>query len=315
MLWLAFWSAACAALGYAALAVWRLTLARRSPGSRVLALAFGGMAIWSASLLFVFFPLATLGKMIRDLCWLGYLLATTRGFDQEPQTRRRIAGSILALGALAILRTLLSAAILQSPPGSLRTLFLWSLVIGWLLAIGGVFFVHLLYRALTSSSGSGFRLILVVLGIMWAYDTNLITVTLLGFSQGSYLMAMQGLFALLLMPFLALAARRKERWKVTLSRQATTSSVLLMAIGTYFVAISATSRALIWAASNDEVAKIILALSLAVGCGVVAFFPQIGSWLKRNLVEHLFEHRYDYRAEWLRFSATIGDRSRASPSG
>ena len=29
-------------------------------------------------------------------------------------------------------------------------------------------------------------------------------------------------------------------------------------------------------------------------------------WLKVRLAKHLFEHRYDYRAEWLRFTATLG---------
>jgi len=31
------------------------------------------------------------------------------------------------------------------------------------------------------------------------------------------------------------------------------------------------------------------------------------SWLKLQLAKHLFRHRYDYRTEWLRFIATLGD--------
>lgn len=31
------------------------------------------------------------------------------------------------------------------------------------------------------------------------------------------------------------------------------------------------------------------------------------SWLKLRLAQHLFRHRYDYRAEWLRFTRTLGD--------
>ena len=311
MLWLASWSASCAALGYAALTLWRLSLLRRSPGSGALAVAFAGMAVWAALLLSANFPLSNIGKMIRDLAWFGYLLATTRGFDQAPQTRRRITAALLALGTLAVARLGLAAAMLSSSSlDTIHDLLVASLVIGWLLAVGGVFFAHLLYRALTSSSGSGFRLILIILGVIWAYDVNLITVMLLGFSQAPWLVAVQGVFALLLMPALALAARRKERWKVTLSRKAATSSMMFLAVGTYFVAISATSRALVWAGQNDEVAKTVLAIALSLGCAIVAFFPQAGPWLKTVLVENLFEHRYDYRVEWLRFSATISDRSR-----
>ena len=309
MLWLAIWSAACAALGYAALVMWRLTLLRRARGSAALALALAGMAIWSASLLSAHFPLSTLGKIIRDLAWLAYLYATTRGFNQDAQIRRKIATTVLLLGAVAVVRSIVTVAILSVQIDTAHDLLLLSLILGWLLPIGGVFFVHLLYRSLTSSSGSGFRLILIGLGIMWAFDVNLLTVTLLGFSQVPLLMVFQGIFTFLLLPVFGLAARRNQRWKVTLSRKAATSSVLLMAIGTYFVAISAISRALIWAAHNDDVDKIILALTLSLGFALVAFFPRIGRWLKKILLEHLFEHRYDYRSEWLRFSATIGDRS------
>jgi putative PEP-CTERM system histidine kinase len=314
MLWLAVWSAASAAFGYAALLTWRLTLLRRSPVSTTLVLALAGMAFWSASLASNYFALSTIGKTIRDLAWLGYLYATTRGFDQETQTRRRIASAVLLLGALAIAQALVTVAILTAENDTLHELVLVSLILGWLLPIGGVFFVHLLYRSLTSASGSGFRLILLALGIMWAYDINLITVTLLGFAQAPLLMTFQGIFAFLLLPAFGLAARRNQRWKVTLSRKAATSSLLLMAIGTYFVAISAISRALIWAAHNDEVFKIVLAMALSLGFAVVTLFPRIARIIKKILLEHLFEHRYDYRAEWLRFSATIGDRSKAGLS-
>ncbi len=314
MLWLALWSAAFAALGFAALVTWRLTLLRRASGSAALALALAGMAIWSASLLFAYLPVSVFGKIIRDLAWLGYLFATTRSFDQDAQTRRRIAGTILLLGALSIARAIVTAAVPSVQSDTAHDLMLLSLVMGWLVPIGGVFFVHLLYRSLTSSSGSGFRLILIALGIMWAFDINLVTVTLLGFSQIVFLVIFQSVFALLLLPVFGLAARRNQRWKVTLSRKAATSSVLLMAIGSYFVAVSAISRALMWAANNDDIDKIILALALALAFAVIAFFPRIGRWLKKTLLEHLFEHRYDYRAEWLRFSATIGDRSKAGLS-
>lgn len=308
MFWLALWSAASAALGYLTLAIWRLTLLRRTTGSAILALALAGMAIWSGSLLLASFPLATLGKLLRDLAWLGYLFAATRSFGQDPQTRQKIASSVLLLGILVIARFLATIGAFSFANDAAHELLLLELVLGWLISIGGVFFVHMLYRSLSTASGSGFRLILIALGCMWAYDINLITLILLGFSDVPTLMAGQGIFALLLMPVFALAARRKERWKVTLSRKAATSSVMLMAIGTYFVLISAASRALVWAARSDEVAKVILAVALSLGVAAVAYFPRIGRWLKMVLLEHLFEHRYDYRSEWLRFSATIGDR-------
>ena len=41
-------------------------------------------------------------------------------------------------------------------------------------------------------------------------------------------------------------------------------------------------------------------------------------WAKVKIAKHFFEHRYDYRTEWLRFTETIGatvPRPRRSASG
>ena len=36
-------------------------------------------------------------------------------------------------------------------------------------------------------------------------------------------------------------------------------------------------------------------------------------WVKVKLAKHLFEHRYDYRTEWLRFTETIGRAGADAP--
>src|SRR3546814_4103820 len=35
---------------------------------------------------------------------------------------------------------------------------------------------------------------------------------------------------------------------------------------------------------------------------------RLRDWLKHKVTKHLFQHRYDYREEWLRFTRTIGQR-------
>jgi len=51
-------------------------------------------------------------------------------------------------------------------------------------------------------------------------------------------------------------------------------------------------------------------LTVIVGMSAlgVALFPsrRIRAWLKVKLVKHFFQHRYDYRVEWLRFTETLG---------
>src|SRR3546814_14017977 len=34
--------------------------------------------------------------------------------------------------------------------------------------------------------------------------------------------------------------------------------------------------------------------------------PWLRAWIRVKLAKHLFRHRYDYRAEWVRFTDTLG---------
>jgi len=50
---------------------------------------------------------------------------------------------------------------------------------------------------------------------------------------------------------------------------------------------------------------------------VLALMPsgRLRGWLNVMLSKHFFQHRYDYRAEWLRFNATIGRGGARGPGG
>src|SRR3954451_23111993 len=45
---------------------------------------------------------------------------------------------------------------------------------------------------------------------------------------------------------------------------------------------------------------------MTVGAMVLIPSARARAWIKLKLAKHLFEHRYDYRAEWLRFTETLG---------
>jgi signal transduction histidine kinase len=46
--------------------------------------------------------------------------------------------------------------------------------------------------------------------------------------------------------------------------------------------------------------------AMTVGAMVLIPSARARAWLKVKLAKHLFEHRYDYRIEWLRFTETLG---------
>src|SRR3546814_11239803 len=51
-----------------------------------------------------------------------------------------------------------------------------------------------------------------------------------------------------------------------------------------------------------------LFLCVALGAGGLLFLSaRARAWLSVTISKHVFEHRYDYRAEWMRFTATLAE--------
>jgi len=305
------WSIILASACYTGLAVWRLVIARTHPGAQYLALPFAGMAVWAAALLTRSTAIVAIAEMLRDMGWLAYIVITMRSQNGHHGMRRTIAQFCLGLAVLAIARTTLSLAVLFAPFDlpTLRSMLLLSIVTWWIFSAVSLLFANTLYRSTASSAGSGFRLITIALGLMWAYNLNTFTMMILGYPQAAALSDWRGMVALILAPVFAIGARRKEHWKLLPSRQATTQSLLFVGTGIYFVVVSSATRAAIWAGeSAGDTFRILLAAAVTLGVLALAVMPRRRAYIKTFFIKHMFEHRYDYRSEWLRFSATIGDR-------
>lgn len=307
---LAYWGLLLAAACYAALAVWRMAISRDHAGSVYLGLAFGGMAIWNIAVWTDIGWFVIAGEIGRDLGWLGYLFGITRSLEQQDQVRRKIRLFSVFLLFLLVVRTVASLTAMSVQVGPSKGIFQLLLATQWLYVLVGIFFAHYLFRATATLKASGFRLITAALGAMWAYSLNVFTLLLLGYQDGFLLAGLGGVVTLLLVPAFALAARRKEYWKVALSRQATTQSLLLIALGTYFVIISTATRAISWAGVHAErPARLLIPILITGFIFVVGILPRPRAQIKALLVRNLFEHRYDYRNEWLRFASTMGNHN------
>ena len=248
------------------------------------------------------------GEIVRDLGWLAYFLKTTRSFEQQDEVRRKILVYSSSLFALIVARTVIASTSVNLSNGASISTYQLFIGVHWLYVLFAIFYASYLHRATTSSAASGFRLITVSIGVLWAYRLNVFTLLLLGYREGLLLASLSGVVTLLLVPAFALAARRKERWKVVLSRQATTQSLLLVALGTYFVIISTATRAMIWSSGQaDGFIRLLIAILLTGSVMVIGLLPRFRLRIKALLVRNLFEHRYDYRGEWQRFASTMGD--------
>jgi putative PEP-CTERM system histidine kinase len=108
-----------------------------------------------------------------------------------------------------------------------------------------------------------------------------------------------------------LATRKDGAWRMRLSRAATFQSLSLLAICAYFALMAILATALRGTGVDWSSSLMIGALAvMTVAAMVLIPSARARGWVKVKLAKHLFEHRYDYRTEWLRFTETLG---RAGP--
>ena len=111
---------------------------------------------------------------------------------------------------------------------------------------------------------------------------------------------------------LALGAMTKDRQQAFRpSRSFAFQSFSLLLIGAYFLVMVVAFQGLA-AIGGDfvrlaQIAFVAVASALAL---IVLPSRRLRGWLRVTAIKHLFQHRYDYREEWLRFTRTMG---RAGP--
>ena len=102
------------------------------------------------------------------------------------------------------------------------------------------------------------------------------------------------------------AAKGREQLRLRPSRTVAFQSFSLLIIGAYLAAMFAIAKWLSYA--GGDVSRLMAMSVMAAGLAAVLVMPspRLRGWVKVMLAKHLFQHRYDYRAEWLRFTRTIG---------
>lgn len=181
-----------------------------------------------------------------------------------------------------------------------------------LASIGGLVLVHNLYAGASNAAREPLRWPAAGLTVLWLYDLNTATVTYLGASQPETLLAVRVVAVLVTTALLAIGSLRDDaNLRFNPSRYVAFRSFSLLVIGAYLLAMVLVAQGLAYA--GGEFARL-MQLGFVAVAGAVALLVLPSSRLRGSLrvilSKHLFQHRYDYRAEWLRFTDTMG---RAGP--
>jgi putative PEP-CTERM system histidine kinase len=304
---MAFWSHALAAACFAALMIWRLRDAARQPGQRLLAAAFALTACWAwLAAVAPTAPVFGFAESARNLLWISLLYSLSNAREEGRQHGLKLVYAAVAAviglqligAALELFST--TAAIIQT-----------GLVLRITTAAGALVLVHNIYGQASPASRSHIRFAMMGLALIWTYDLNLYTSLYLGSAGARGLAEWRGIAVALSAPLFALAMRHEGTWRIRLSRAATFQSLSLLAICAYFALMAILATALRGTGVDWLSALMVGALAvMTVGAMVLIPSARARAWLKVKIAKHLFEHRYDYRTEWLRFTETLG---RAGP--
>ena len=306
---IAFWSHALAAALFLALTLWRLGDAARQPGQRLLAGAFAMTACWA------WLAAVTPGEQIvgyaesaRNLLWISLLYSLSAASQEREHGLKLVYGAVAGVIGLQLIGATLE---LISPNGALAQT---GLVLRITTAAGALVLVHNVYGQAAPASRSHIRLAMLGLALIWVYDLNLYTIAYLGSASANRWVEWGGLPVALAAPMFALATREDSGWRIRLSRAATFQSLSLLAICAYFALMAIVATAL-RGSGVDWTAALMIALLAAMTVGAMVLLPSARArgWMKVKVAKHLFEHRYDYRTEWLRFTETIGREGTDAP--
>lgn len=315
----AFWGHAAAAFLYAALAIWVFhQYGGRSRQRLAMIAALAMTAFWGISTIIggPASALASTGETLRNLGWLGFLFALLHNGEggEHPRTIRMLYGALL----LALLMQPFIDFVMLSlvPDSALASAAAAKTVqmLRMIFAIGAIVLVHNLYTVSAPEARWGISLPMAALAATWMYDLNLYTIGYLSGSWPGEFIAMRGLIMTLLVPVFALATRRNSSWRLRLSRSVTFQSVSLMAIGAYLLAMVLLATALqLVGGSYVRMAQITLIFAMSLAAMLIVPSGKFRAWLNVVIAKNFFQHRYDYRAEWMRFAETIGFPSDAAP--
>ena len=315
---LAFAGYLSSAIAALVMATWLVARRSRLPASAAAcAAAFAITAAWALARP-AFGPEAVPGRLLLSASYLAWLWALYRMFAEDGRhaSLGPIRPVVLALGFVGLMQIalVLAAAGERTASGADEIVRLHT-AFRLLFCVGALVLVHNLYAGAAGVARAALRWPAAALGAMWFYDLNLHTVTYLSGEVPPVLAALRGLVPLVMVGLFAIGTMSREgQQALRPSRAFAFQSFSLFVIGSYFVLMVVAFRG-IAAAGGDFLGLMQIAFLAAAGALALVVLPsrRLRGWLKVTLTKHLFQHRYDYREEWLRFTRTMGRAGPAAP--
>lgn len=296
--------------------LWRKESPRRERGAAIAALAITAgwcvtNAAWgSASIA------ANLIESVRNLAWI-VVLYRMFGNDGRDQSLAPIRPLVLALAFVECMQPVVIALDVRfgNNPSVHVVAFSVAALLRALVAVGALVLLHNLYAGASTVSRQVLRWAAGGLALMWGYQLNFYTIAWFAQSLPAELVALRGGIALAMAVLLAIGANaRAANLNLSPSRTVAFQTLSLILIGGYLLALLLLSQTL--SLLGEDIGRLAqVGFLCAAATTALLWLPsrKFRSWLRVKAFKHLFQHRFDYRAEWLRFTGTIGRAGPAAP--
>ncbi|MGE4324182.1 MAG: XrtA/PEP-CTERM system histidine kinase PrsK [Sphingobium sp.] len=306
------WGHALAAVLFAALGIFVLRRRADTAERRLLAVALLLTSCWA---LFVSLDdaatlLSGVGESMRNAAWLLLMFAIVRrGVTDRGGSAVVVGAAYAAVAGLLVIQTFTDILSRQSGETSelRQALVAFSLILRMMTATVSLTLACHLFTAPPARGRAHILVLAAALAAMWTYDLCLYATGYAAPRQIDELYALRGMVMALLAPVIALAMRREMAGGLRLSRTLTVQSLSVVAMGLYLMVLTAAAVVVeMLAGPYARLIEIGLVFLMAVTALVLLPSPQLRALWKVRVAKHFFQHRYDYRAEWMRFGDTIG---------
>ena len=242
---------------------------------------------------------------IRDLSWLFLMGMVVRGHAS--------AGIALAsVYAMAIGMTIasLALALVATAPfdaAGLVALADARFALRMMGAATGLVLVNHMVGAASPPSRWLVRAAVMVLGVLWSFDLIVSTIGYIGGRVPVVMTAVRGFVLAGAAVLSGLVVKHQVERDLKVSRSTAMRALAALALVAYVGGtVLLTAVAEHTAGSYGRTIQTAIVLGSATALMTLLSTPWLRAWTRVKLSKHLFRHRYDYRAEWQRFTATLG---------
>lgn len=255
--------------------------------------------------------LALLFDQLRYVAWAVFMLMLLRPMVSGFSRWRTALGLTLPISlGLTGLAANLAFGVLASGDQDLAVRVLTASQLGC--AVYGLLLVEQVFRNQAEQTRWGAKPLCLALGGLFVFDIYLYSQALMFGGFDADVLAARGLVHALTVPLLLAASRRHAQWlvRVQVSKTAAFYSASLLLIGMYLLFIAGAGYYVrFFGGSWGGALQVALLFAASVLLLVLVLSGSLRARLRVFLGKNFFSYRYDYRLEWLRFTAMLSSQS------